>query len=50
MYKTNNQVWDETTHRIRENRRHTKLIQQMFGQDNLKGLTKEQRDKFWANV
>jgi hypothetical protein len=50
MYQTNIQAWDETMRQIKETERRTELCQQMFGQDNLIGLTEAQRDKFWANV
>lgn len=50
MYKTNSQAWNEVMSNIKEHERQTKICQQMFGQDNLVGLTEEQRNKFWANV
>ena len=50
MYQTNIQAWDETMRQIKETERLTELCQQMFGQDNLIGLTEEQRDLFWESV
>ena len=50
MYKTNQQAWDEVTRSIIESNRRTEICQEMFGQDNLKGLTNDQRDLFWESV
>lgn len=50
MYKTNQQCWDEVTRNVRESKRRTKICREMFGQDNLIGLTQEQRDMFWQSV
>ena len=50
MYKTNQQAWDEVMQGIKESERRTVICQQMFGQDNLIGLTNEQRDLFWRSV
>jgi hypothetical protein len=50
MYKTNQQCWDEVTQSIKESERRTVICQQMFGQDNLIGLTNEQRDLFWESI
>ena len=50
MYQSRQQAWDEVTRSFAESERRTKICQAMFGQDNLKGLTEAQRDKFWANV
>lgn len=50
MYKTNQQCWDEVTRSIQESKRRTKICQEMFGQDNLIGLTNEQRDLFWRSI
>ena len=49
-YKTNQQAWDEVTNEIIKSRKRTKICQEMFGQDDLKGLTIEQRDLFWEAV
>lgn len=50
MYKTNQQVWDEVTRSFIESNRRTVICQELFGQDNLIGLTKDQRDLFWESV
>jgi hypothetical protein len=50
MYQTNQQAWDETMNQIKESVRRTELCQKMFGQDNLKGLTTDQRDLFWESI
>ena len=49
-YLTNNQAWDEVTKEFVESKRRTKICQVLFGQDNLKGLTNEQRDIFWETI
>ena len=38
MYQTNQQAWDQVTNAIIEANRRTEILQQLFGQDNLKGL------------
>ena len=50
MYKTNQKVWDEVTRSIVESKRRTKICVNLFGQENLKGLSKEQRDLFWESI
>jgi hypothetical protein len=50
MYKTNQQCWDEVTKAFHEAKKRTELCQRLFGQENLKGLTSEQRDLFWESV
>ena len=50
MYQTNQQAWDEVTREIIESRRRTAICQQLFGQDNLIGLTNDQRDLFWKSI
>jgi len=50
MYQTNHQAWNEVTKSFRESERRTLICRKMFGQDNLIGLTEEQRDKFWNAV
>jgi hypothetical protein len=50
MYQTNQQAWDQVTNAIIEANKQTVILQQLFGQDNLKGLTKDQRDLFWESV
>jgi hypothetical protein len=50
MYQTNQQAWDEVMRNIEEAKRRTQICQEMFGQDNLIGLTNEQRDLFWGSI
>jgi len=50
MYQTNQQAWDEVMRGIKESERRTVICQNLFGQDNLKGLTNAQRELFWKTV
>lgn len=50
MYQTNQQAWDEVMQNIKESERRTVICQEMFGQDNLIGLTNEQCDLFWRSI
>ena len=50
MYQTNSQAWDEVMQGVTESDRRTAICQGMFGQDDLKGLSQEQRDLFWSTV
>ena len=50
MYKTNQQCWDEVTRSFNVSKRRTQICQEMFGQDNLIGLTNDQRDQFWSSI
>ena len=50
MYQTNQQAWDEVTNSFREAKRRTKICVELFGQENLIGLTDEQRDLFWKSI
>lgn len=50
MYKTNQQAWNEVTRNFNEDKRQTAICQAMFGQDNLYGLTDEQKQSFWAAI
>ena len=50
MYKTNQQCWDEVTQSIKESNIRTKICIEMFGQENLIGLSDEQRELFWQSV
>ena len=50
MYQTNQQAWDQVTNAIIEAQERTVICQQLFGQDNLIGLTDAQRDLFWESV
>jgi hypothetical protein len=49
-YLTNNQAWDEVTKSFAESKRRTKICQSLFGQDNLIGLSDEQRNLFWGTI
>ena len=50
MYKTNQQCWDEVTRQIIEANKRTVICQELFGQDNLIGLTAAQRDLYWSKI
>ena len=50
MYKTNQQAWNEVTHHYNESKRQAKICQKLFGQENLVGLTTEQRNLFWKSI
>jgi hypothetical protein len=50
MYLTNQQAWDEVTRSFTEARRRTKICQEMFGQDNLYGLSDEQKELYWESI
>jgi flagellar motor switch protein FliG len=49
MYQTNQQAWDEVMETEFETSA-TKICREMFGQDNLIGLTNDQRDLFWKSI
>ena len=46
QYQTNQQAWDQVTNRTTEDKRQTAICQKMFGQDNLIGLTEQQREEY----
>ena len=50
MNLTNQQAWDEVTRSFTEANRRTGICKAMFGQENLIGLTEEQRDQFWSAI
>ncbi len=50
MYKTNQQCWNEVTNSIIESKRRTKICLQLFGQENLIGLSESQRNEFWKSI
>jgi hypothetical protein len=50
MYQTNQQAFREVNNWSKESKRRTAICQQMFGQDNLIGLTNDQRDLFWKSI
>ncbi len=49
-YQTNSQAWDEVMSNIKESERQAKICQELFGQENLIGLTTEQRDLFYKSI
>ena len=50
QYQTNSQAWDEVMSNIEESERRTEICKEVFGQENLKGLTNEQKDLFWQSI
>jgi hypothetical protein len=50
MYKTNQQAWNEVMSGVKESERRTNICIEMFGQENLIGLSDEQRELFWQSV
>ena len=50
MSKTNHQCWNEVSNSFKESSRRTKICIEMFGQENLIGLSDEQRELFWQSV
>ena len=50
MYQTNQEAWEEVTKSFNESNRRTKICRQMFGKDNLIGLTNDQRKLFWESI
>lgn len=50
MYQTNQQAWDEVMRGIEESERRTEICIEMFGQENLIGLSDEQRELFWESI
>lgn len=50
MYKTNQRAWDEVTRSFIEAKRRTKICVDLFGQENLIGLSDEQRELFWNSI
>ena len=50
MYKTNLEAWEEVTKSFNESNRRTEICRKMFGQDNLIGLTPDQRKLFWGSI
>ena len=49
MYQTNQHAWNEVTRSIIE-ANIEEICQELFEQDNLKGLTNDQRDLFWESI
>ena len=50
MYQTNQQAWDEVMETACRFERQQQKCREMFGQDNLIGLTNDQRDLFWKSI
>ena len=50
MYKTNQQAWNEVAASFREDKRRTVICQKLFGQDNLIGLSDEQRALYHESI
>ena len=50
QYQTNQQAWDEVMRGIEESEKRTKICIEMFGQENLIGLSDEQRKLFWESI
>ena len=50
MYLTNQQAWNEVTKSFRENERRTKICIELFGQENLIGLSDEQRELYFNSI
>ena len=50
MYKTNQQAWNEVAASFREDKRRTAICQELFGQDNLIGLSDEQRTLYHESI
>ena len=50
MYKTNNQCWNEVMQSVKDSNRRTKICIELFGQENLIGLSNEQKELFWWSL
>ena len=50
MYKTNQQAWNEVAASFREDKRRTAICQKLFCQDNLIGLSDEQRALYHESI
>jgi hypothetical protein len=50
MYQTNQQAWNEVNREFDESNRRTNICIEMFGQENLIGLTDDQRNIFWQSI
>jgi predicted flavoprotein YhiN len=49
-YQTNSQAWNEVISTIKERERRAKICLEMFNQENLIGLTNEQKELFWKSI
>ena len=50
QYKTNNQCWNEVMQGVKDSNRRTKICIELFGQENLIGLSNEQKELFWKSI
>jgi hypothetical protein len=50
QYKTNSQAWNEVANSFKEADRRTAICKAMFGQENLYGLSEEQKEAFWQAI
>ena len=50
MYQTNQQAWNEVNREFDVSNRRTNICIEMFGQENLIGLTDDQRNIFWQSI
>jgi len=50
MYKSKCKAWNEVMNSFKEDERQTAICQKMYGQDNLYGLTEEQKKAFWKAI
>ena len=50
QYQTNSQAWNEVANSFNEEKRRTAICKAMFGQENLIGLSEEQRNAFWEAI
>jgi hypothetical protein len=50
MYKSRTQAWNEVMQSFKEDERRTAICQELFGQDNLIGLTEEQREEYYKAI
>jgi len=49
-YKTRQQQWDEVMQSFKDAEERTKICKEMFGQENLYGLTEEQKELYWNKI
>lgn len=49
-YKTRQQQWDEVMQSFKDAEERTKICKEMFSQENLYGLTEEQKELYWNKI
>ncbi len=49
-YKTRQQQWDEVMQSFKDAEERTAICKEMFGQENLYGLTEEQKEAYWNAI